>query len=122
MRCQGLRWRTPHLPRPDGRLPPYIQALAAVAHKARQKIAAGEPVLAVGRRDRDDGAVCAGLGVLPRHGGVLAAVGKHLADRRAGNNEIDFRRRYGAVVVGLWRRRGWLNDELSRVKLREGDE
>ena len=44
MRCQGLRWRTSHLPRPDGRLPPYIPGVAAVAHKARQKIAAGEPV------------------------------------------------------------------------------
>ena len=78
----GLRWRTSHLPRPDGKLP-LTSSLAAVAHKARQEIAAGEPVLALGRRDRGDGAVCAGLGVLPRHGGVLAAVGKHLADRRA---------------------------------------
>jgi di/tricarboxylate transporter len=35
--------------------------------------------------------------------------------------EIDFRRRYGAIVVSLWRRRGWLEQELSQIKLREGD-
>jgi di/tricarboxylate transporter len=50
---------------------------------------------------------------------ALVAPGSELAGRTLG--ELDFRRRYGAVVVGLWRRRGWLNDELSRVKLREGD-
>ncbi len=43
--------------------------------------------------------------------------------------EIDFRRRYGAIVVGLWRKDGWLNQEVAKVKLRaydvlvlEGDE
>ncbi len=42
---------------------------------------------------------------------------------------IDFRQRYGAVVVGLWRKDGWLNQEVSKVRLRpydllvlEGDE
>ena len=35
--------------------------------------------------------------------------------------EIDFRRRYGAIVVGLWRKRGWIQQEMSRVKLRAGD-
>jgi di/tricarboxylate transporter len=35
--------------------------------------------------------------------------------------EVDFRRRYGAIVLGLWRRRGWLGDELSRTSLRPGD-
>jgi len=35
--------------------------------------------------------------------------------------EIDFRRRYGAIVVGLWRKDGWLNQELSKVKLRAND-
>jgi di/tricarboxylate transporter len=36
--------------------------------------------------------------------------------------DIDFRERYGgAVVVGLWRSRGWLNEELSRIRLRAGD-
>jgi di/tricarboxylate transporter len=50
---------------------------------------------------------------------AVVAPGSELAGRTLG--ELDFRRRYGAVVVGLWRRRGWLKDELSRVKLREGD-
>jgi di/tricarboxylate transporter len=35
--------------------------------------------------------------------------------------EIDFRRRYGAIVVGLWRKRGWIQQEMARVKLRAGD-
>ena len=35
--------------------------------------------------------------------------------------EVDFRRRYGAIVVGLWRQDGWLDDELSRTRLRAGD-
>lgn len=35
--------------------------------------------------------------------------------------EIDFRRRFGPVVVGLWRQDTWLHQELSKVQLREGD-
>ena len=35
--------------------------------------------------------------------------------------ETDFRRRYGAVVVGLWRQSGWLQQEMSQIKLRPGD-
>lgn len=35
--------------------------------------------------------------------------------------KIDFLETYGVVVVGVWRRKGWLRTELSRVKLREGD-
>lgn len=34
---------------------------------------------------------------------------------------VDFRRRYGAIVVGLWRKDGWLNQEVSKVKLRAND-
>lgn len=34
---------------------------------------------------------------------------------------IDFVGNYGVIVVGVWRRKGWLRTELSRVKLREGD-
>jgi di/tricarboxylate transporter len=34
---------------------------------------------------------------------------------------IDFIENFGVIVVGVWRRRGWLRTELSRVKLREGD-
>jgi di/tricarboxylate transporter len=35
--------------------------------------------------------------------------------------EVDFRRRYGAVVIGLWRRQGWLQQELAKIRLRSGD-
>jgi di/tricarboxylate transporter len=35
--------------------------------------------------------------------------------------EIDFRRRYGGLVLGLWRRTGWSRQELARTRLREGD-
>ena len=35
--------------------------------------------------------------------------------------DVDFRRRYDAIVVALWRRRGWLNQELSQIRLRPGD-
>jgi di/tricarboxylate transporter len=35
--------------------------------------------------------------------------------------QVDFRRRYGAVVLSLWRREGWLDEELSKTRLRAGD-
>ena len=35
--------------------------------------------------------------------------------------EIDFRGRYGAIVVSLWRKDGWLNQEVAKVKLRAND-
>ena len=35
--------------------------------------------------------------------------------------QIDFRRRYGAVVVGLWRKDGWLDQEISKVRLKPND-
>jgi di/tricarboxylate transporter len=34
---------------------------------------------------------------------------------------IDFVENYGVIIVGVWRRKGWLRTELSRVRLREGD-
>jgi di/tricarboxylate transporter len=34
---------------------------------------------------------------------------------------VDVRRRYGAIVVGLWRQTGWLQQELSQITLRGGD-
>lgn len=35
--------------------------------------------------------------------------------------ELDFRRRYGPVVVGLWRQSGFLQKELAQTQLRAGD-
>jgi di/tricarboxylate transporter len=34
---------------------------------------------------------------------------------------VDFLENYGVLIVGVWRRRGWLRTELSRVRIREGD-
>lgn len=36
-------------------------------------------------------------------------------------SEVDFRRRYGALVLGLWRKDGFAPDELARTRLRAGD-
>lgn len=36
-------------------------------------------------------------------------------------SEIDFLRTLGVVVVGLWRKEGWLQGELSELRLEEGD-
>jgi di/tricarboxylate transporter len=35
--------------------------------------------------------------------------------------QVDFLQNYGVLIVGIWRRKGWLRTELSRIKLREGD-
>jgi di/tricarboxylate transporter len=35
--------------------------------------------------------------------------------------KINFLEAYGVIIVSVWRRKGWLRTELSRVKLREGD-
>ena len=35
--------------------------------------------------------------------------------------EVDFRRRYGAIVVSLWRKEGWLRQELAQTRLSAGD-
>lgn len=35
--------------------------------------------------------------------------------------QIDFLHRYKVIIVGVWRKKGWLRTELSRVRLREGD-
>lgn len=35
--------------------------------------------------------------------------------------DVDFRQRYGVIVVGLWRRDGWVRGELSGVHLQPGD-
>src|SRR5688572_28694540 len=35
--------------------------------------------------------------------------------------QVDFLQNYGVLIVGIWRRKGGVRTELSRVKLREGD-
>jgi di/tricarboxylate transporter len=50
---------------------------------------------------------------------LVIAPRSYLAGRAVG--EVDFRERYGVVVVGLWRRDGWMRGELSGVRLQPGD-
>ena len=50
---------------------------------------------------------------------AVVAPDSELADRTL--SEIDFKTKYGAVVVGLWRRVGWLHQQLAHIKLRAGD-
>jgi di/tricarboxylate transporter len=50
---------------------------------------------------------------------AIVAPGSELTRRTIG--QVDFRARYGVVVVGLWRRRGWVERELSKTRLRAGD-
>lgn len=50
---------------------------------------------------------------------AVVAPGSDLTGRTIG--EVDFRERYGVIVVGLWRKRGWLQQELARTRLRPGD-
>ncbi len=50
---------------------------------------------------------------------VVVAPGSEYSGRTIA--QVDFRRRYGAIVVALWRRRGWLNQELAQIRLRPGD-
>jgi di/tricarboxylate transporter len=35
--------------------------------------------------------------------------------------QVDFRRRYGVIVLSIWRRDGWLTQELAQTRLRDGD-
>jgi len=50
---------------------------------------------------------------------AVIAPGSDLVGRTLGG--VDFRRRYGAIVLSLWRQNGWLTDEMSKVRLRAGD-
>lgn len=50
---------------------------------------------------------------------LVIAPRSYLSGRALG--EMDFRERYGVIVVGLWRRDGWMRGELSDVRLQPGD-
>ncbi len=50
---------------------------------------------------------------------VVVAPHSPFAGRTIGH--IDFLRTLGVVVVGLWRRDGWMREEISQLRLREGD-
>jgi di/tricarboxylate transporter len=50
---------------------------------------------------------------------AVVAPRSEFAGRSVG--DIDFLRTLGVVVVGLWRKSGWIRAELSQVQLQEGD-
>ena len=50
---------------------------------------------------------------------VVIGTGSEVIGRTLG--EMDFRRRYGALVIALWRREGLVQQELARVRLKTGD-
>ena len=52
---------------------------------------------------------------------VQAVVAPHSEFIGRSVSDIDFLRTLGVVVVGLWRREGWLHGELSEMRLEEGD-
>lgn len=49
----------------------------------------------------------------------VVAPGSELIDKTIG--QVDFLQNYGVIIVGVWRRKGWLRTELSRTRLHEGD-
>jgi len=52
---------------------------------------------------------------------VQAVVAPHSEFVGRSVSGIDFLHNLGVVVVGLWRKEGWLHGELSQVRLEEGD-
>ena len=50
---------------------------------------------------------------------AIVGPGSDLTGRTLGT--IDFRRRYGAIVLSLWRQNGWLGQEMAQIRLRPGD-
>ena len=49
----------------------------------------------------------------------VVAPGSDLIGKTIG--QVDFLQNYGVIIVGVWRRKGWLRTELSRTRLHEGD-
>ncbi len=52
---------------------------------------------------------------------VQAIVAPHSGLIGRSASDTDFVRTMGAVMVGLWRKEGWLHGELSEMRFREGD-
>ncbi len=50
---------------------------------------------------------------------AVVAPGSELVGKTLG--QIDFRQRYRAIVLGIWRRHGWLGEEMAHLKLQSGD-
>src|SRR6185312_7562564 len=78
--------------------------LRFAADIAGQEVAAGLPVLGIGRSDWRDRAAGAGRGVFPRLARVFDVAAQHLADSRAGIGKIAVGRQF-AGLFGSGRRR-----------------
>jgi di/tricarboxylate transporter len=50
---------------------------------------------------------------------AIVAPNSELIGRSIG--EVDFRRRYGVLVLSMWRRQGWFDRELAQTRLLAGD-
>jgi di/tricarboxylate transporter len=50
---------------------------------------------------------------------AIVAPNSELIGRSIG--EIDFRRRYGVIVLSMWRQQGWFDRELAQTRLLSGD-
>jgi di/tricarboxylate transporter len=50
---------------------------------------------------------------------AVVAPGSDLIGRTI--SAVDVRRRYGVIVLGLWRQQGWLEEEMAQTRLRGGD-
>jgi di/tricarboxylate transporter len=50
---------------------------------------------------------------------AVVAPGSDLVGRTI--EKADLPKRFGVIVVGIWRRKGWVRTELARIRLREGD-
>jgi di/tricarboxylate transporter len=50
---------------------------------------------------------------------AVVAPGSDLVGRTI--SQVDLRRRYGLIVVGLWRQHGWLDEEIAQTRLGAGD-
>src|SRR5579863_5598020 len=61
-------------------------------HVARQEIAAGKAAFVIGGREWRDVAAGAGMRILPRHAGILAAARQRFGGDRARIGEVDLRR------------------------------
>ncbi|MDQ6674496.1 MAG: SLC13 family permease [Chloroflexota bacterium] len=92
--------------------PEELAAVHTEAHVELRPVAkyANDPALG-GAHERDDGDA--------NFVQAIIAPGSRLVGRTLG--ETDFRRQYGSVVLGLWRKQDFVPSELARTRLREGD-
>jgi di/tricarboxylate transporter len=77
------------------------------------------PVKLYGQRDEQKKSKANGNGETEQFVQAVVAPRSDLIGRTL--RQLNFQQRYGAVVVGLWRKDGWLDQEMSKVRLRAND-